>query len=96
MVAGSDSAWGNYTMGNHQLEIETHVIGGLSTMEAIVATTKDAAKSCWIDDRVGTLEEGKVADILVVDGNPITRIEDLRKIADVYQDGNLVNRGDFV
>jgi imidazolonepropionase-like amidohydrolase len=96
MVAGSDSAWGNYKMGNHQLEIETHVIGGLSTMEAIVATTKDAAKSCWIDDRVGTLEEGKAADILVVDGNPITRIEDLRKIADVYQDGNLVNRGDFV
>ena len=96
MVAGSDSAWGNYTMGNHQAEIETHVIGSMSSMEAIVATTKDAARSCWIDDRVGTLEEGKLADILVVDGDPIARIEDLRKVVDVYQEGSLVDRGDFV
>jgi imidazolonepropionase-like amidohydrolase len=96
MVAGSDSAWGNYKMGNHQAEIETHVTGGMTTMEAIVATTRDAAKSCWIDDRVGTLEEGKLADILVVDGDPIARIEDLRNVTDVYLDGGLVNRGDFV
>ena len=96
MVAGSDSAWGNYPMGDHQTEIETHVIGGMAPMEAIVATTMDAARSCWIDDRVGTLEEGKLADILVVDGNPVDRIEDLRNIADVYQSGEAVNRGDFV
>jgi len=96
MVAGSDSAWGNYTMGNHQAEIEAHVIGSMSTMEAIVATTKDSARSCWIDDRVGTLEEGKLADILVVDGDPITRIEDLRNVVDVYKEGSRVDRGDFV
>ncbi len=96
MVAGSDSAWGNYKMGNHQAEIETHVIGGMTNMEAIVATTRDSAKSCWIDDRVGTLEEGKVADILVVGGDPIARIEDLRNVTDVYLDGGLVNRGDLV
>ena len=96
MVAGSDSAWGNYPMGDHQTEIETHVIGGMAPMEAIVATTMDAARSCWIDDRVGTLEKDKLADILVVDGNPVDRIEDLRNIADVYQNGEVVNRGDFV
>ncbi|MCH8309855.1 MAG: amidohydrolase family protein, partial [Chloroflexi bacterium] len=96
MVAGSDSAWGNYKMGNHQAEIEDHVTGSMSTMEAIVATTKDAARSCWIDDRVGTLEEGKLADILVVDGDPITRIEDLRNVVDVYQEGSRVDRGDLV
>jgi len=45
---------------------------------------------------LGVIVPGTIADLLVVDGNPITRIEDLRKIADVYQDGNLVNRGDFV
>lgn len=96
MVAGSDSAWGNYTMGNHQLEIETHVVGGMSPMEAIVATTKDAARSCSIDDRVGVLEEGKLADILIVNGNPSSRIEDLRNVVDVYLGGDLVDRNDLV
>ena len=96
MVAGSDSAWGNYTMGNHQIEIETHVVGGMTPMEAIVATTKDAARSCRIDDQVGVLEEGKLADVLVVDGNPSSRIEDLRNVVDVYLGGDLVDRNDSV
>lgn len=94
MVAGSDSAWGDYTMGNHQAEIEAHVIGSMTPMEAITATTRDAARSCWIDDRVGTLEEGMLADLLVVDGDPTRRIEDLRNVVDVYQMGARVDRGD--
>ena len=62
-------------MGNFQAEIEAHVDVGMSPMEAIVSATGDSARSCWIDDTVGTLAEGKAADVLVVDGDPSTDIK---------------------
>ncbi|HAL48563.1 MAG: amidohydrolase family protein [SAR202 cluster bacterium] len=96
MVCGSDSAWGNYKMGNFQSEIEAAVIGGMSPMEAIVAATSDSARSCWADDTVGSLEPGKQADLLVVDGDPTHNIGDLRNIVDVIQGGATVDRSNFV
>ena len=63
MSAGSDSAWGHYQMGDFQTEIEAHAMAGMSNMEAIVSATRDAARSCWIADQVGTLEPGKQADV---------------------------------
>ena len=56
MVAGSDSAWANYPMGDFQTEIEAHVMAGMSNMEAIISATRDSAMSCRVDDTVGTLE----------------------------------------
>jgi imidazolonepropionase-like amidohydrolase len=61
-------------------------------MEAIVSATRDSARSCWIDHYVGTLEPGKKADILVVDGDPSTDIKALRNIQDIYVSGNRVIR----
>lgn len=43
-------------------------------MHAIVAATKTSAKVCRVDDKVGTLEPSKLADVLVVDGNPLDDI----------------------
>jgi imidazolonepropionase-like amidohydrolase len=43
-------------------------------MEAIVAATKTAAEACRVNDRVGTLEAGKAADLLVVNGDPLSDI----------------------
>jgi imidazolonepropionase-like amidohydrolase len=96
MACGSDSAWGLYTMGGFQHEIEAHVEGGMNPMEAIVSATSDAAKSCWMDSSVGTLEAGKLADILVVDGDPSQDVTALWNVADVFQNGTLVNRGNYV
>ena len=96
MAAGSDSAWGYYQMGDFQTEIEAHVIGGMSNMEAIVAATRDSARSCWVDTSVGTLEPGKQADILVVDGNPLEDINHLRRVADVFLAGDQIDRSNFV
>ncbi len=92
MSAGSDTAWGFYQMGDFQTEIEAHAMAGMSNMDAIVSATRDAAKSCWIDDSVGTLEQGKQGDVLVVSGNPNQDINALRNVADVYLAGNLVDR----
>jgi imidazolonepropionase-like amidohydrolase len=66
--------------------------GGLSAMEAIVAGTKNAADCCLLGTQVGTLEAGKLADMLVVDGNPledITVLQDSGRIS-VYKEGALV------
>jgi imidazolonepropionase-like amidohydrolase len=60
--------------GRNALELELLVRHGLSPMEAIIAATKTAAEACRVDDKVGTLEVGKAADLLVVDGDPLSDI----------------------
>ena len=96
LVCGSDSAWAYYEMGDFQSEIDEHVKVGMSPLEAIVSATGESARSCWIDGAVGTLEAGKQADVLVVDGDPSQDIAALRKVVDVFQGGELVDRGDYV
>ena len=96
MVAGSDSAWANYPMGDFQTEIEAHVMAGMSNIEAIVSATRDSATSCRVDDIVGTLEVGKQADVLVVDGDPTRDIADLRKVRDVFLAGSKIDRQNLV
>ena len=96
MSAGSDTAWGFYQMGDFQTEIEAHAMAGMSNMDAIVSATRDAAASCWVQDSVGTLEPGKQADVLVVEGNPAQDINDLRNVADVFLAGSRVDRSALV
>jgi len=66
--------------------------GGLSAMEAIVAGTRNAAECCLLGDQVGTLEVGKLADILLVDGDPLTDIKVLENPGriTVYKEGSRV------
>jgi len=61
-------------------------------MEAIVAASKNGALACFMGDRIGTIEPGKLADIIVVDGNPLTNIavlQDLEKIKLVMLGGKV-------
>ena len=70
---------------------------GFTPMEAIVAATKHGAEACFMGDKTGTIETGKYADIIVVDGNPLTDIkilQDVDKIKIVMLEGTVcVNRG---
>ncbi len=67
-------------------------IGSLSAMETIVAGTKNAAECCLLGDDIGTLESGKLADFLLVEGNPLDDISILQNVErlSVYKDGVLV------
>jgi imidazolonepropionase-like amidohydrolase len=79
----------------HELELMVEV--GMTPMDAILAGTRNAAVALGAADRLGTLQAGKAADLLVVDGNPL---DDIRVLADparillVVKDGQVVvNRG---
>ena len=96
LVCGSDSAWNCYKMGEFQKEILTHVEIGMSAAEAIRSATIESARSCGVDDTIGTLESGKQADLLVVDGDPVENIADIFNVVDVFQAGNIVDRNNFV
>lgn len=73
--------------------------GGMTPMQAIVAGTKVSAECCKVDHILGTLEAGKLADVVVVAGNPlddIASIADPKNILLVLKEGRTaVNRGQF-
>ncbi len=71
------------------LNIEFLVEGGFTPMEAIQATTRVAANGLGLGmgDRIGTLEPGKLADIISVEGDPLTEIRDLAKVRFIMIEG---------
>ncbi len=73
------------------VELEFMAEAGLSPQEAIVAATKTAAEVIGVSDQVGTLEPGKLADIVGVSGNPLADIRILQKMGLVIKGGELVH-----
>lgn len=63
---------------------------GLEPLTALQAVTSRAATALGIDDRLGTLEPGKLADVLVVDGDPLHDVMAIGKVNSVYKNGDLV------
>ena len=68
------------------IEMELYVRAGFTPLEAIRAATQTAARSMGATDR-GTLEAGKKADFLVLDGDPVANVRAARRIAQVWKDG---------
>lgn len=66
------------------------VEGGLTPAQAVVAATGDAAKAMGIGSLVGTLEPGREADLLVVDGRPDEEVTDVAKAVAVFKAGRQV------
>ena len=93
VITGSDSSWGDYQLGNTVYETELLVHAGYSHMQGLMSVTSRAAEALGVDDIVGTLEPGKQADILVVDGDPSKNVNDLWNVADVFFKGEKVERG---
>jgi imidazolonepropionase-like amidohydrolase len=71
------------------LEIELLARAGLGPHGAIVAATRTAAEVCRAADRVGTVEAGKLADLIAVTANPLDDIANLRRLALVMTGGRL-------
>lgn len=86
--------WYRYLPGPYIRELKNFVAAGWSVPEALVAATKTNSEILDMDDRLGTLEPGKLADVIVVDGRPDVSLDDLSKVDLVIRDGySVVERG---
>ena len=74
------------------MELEELVAGGLSPAAALRAATSDAARIIGVERDLGTLERGKLADIVLLDANPLDDIRNTRRISAVIQAGRVVDR----
>jgi hypothetical protein len=74
------------TLARHR-ELELYVASGFTPMEAIQAATIVPARVMHLDREVGTVAAGKRADLLIVDGDPLRRITDLRRVRLVVANG---------
>lgn len=85
--------WYRYLPGPYIRELKNFVDAGWSVPEALVAATKTNAEILDMDDRLGTLQPGKLADVLVVGGRPDENLDDLAKVEVVIRDGYKVVEG---
>ena len=89
LVTGTDpTGYGGCIAGyGNWRAIELLVEAGLSPVEAIQVATSNGAKLLGIEARTGSIEAGKAADLIIVNGDPSINISDLRKTEIVFKDG---------
>jgi len=81
---------GEFELGIPMYEVEQMSAAGMTPMQILVASTKNAAVVSGIEDQIGTLEPGRIADILVVSGDPLHDLQNLRNIRMVIHNGTII------
>lgn len=71
-------------------EIEWVVKAGMSPAQALIASTRRPAEMCGVADSLGTVEVGKLADLIAVEQNPLNNISALREVKLVLKEGTVV------
>ena len=93
IIAGTDTPWPYHLPGfSLHRELELLVEAGFTPIEAILTATKYAAEALRQDNNLGTLMEGKRADLVVLNTNPLEDIRAVRDIHRVLKDGKIVKR----
>ena len=80
----------NFDLGMPIHEIEWMQEAGMTPMQIIVAATKNGARSCNMENELGTLEAGKLADVLIVDGDPLVDIHALTSAHLILREGKSI------
>lgn len=65
---------------------------GLTPAEAIIAGTLNGARAAGMDDQIGSIEEGKIADLVLLGANPLRDIDNIWRIETVIAGGNIIDR----
>jgi imidazolonepropionase-like amidohydrolase len=86
IVPGSDTGLLGYGLDR---ELELYVQAGISPMEAIQSATIVSARVMKRDSESGSIEVGKRADMVLVEGNPLEKISDIRRVVSVITDGRM-------
>jgi imidazolonepropionase-like amidohydrolase len=82
--------WYTYMPGPYVAELQRYVQAGFTISEALVAATKTNAELLDMGSRLGTIERGKLADVIVVKGRPDADLENLANVDLVVRDGWVV------
>ena len=73
------------------LEMGLWARDGATPWQILVAATRNAAALCGVGDRLGTVEVGKLADLIVVEKNPLEHVSNVRRLQLVFKEGRLVS-----
>jgi len=93
VVLGTDYAGArqvDFDLGMPIHEIKWMQEAGMTPLQIIVAATRNGARSCNIEGELGTLEKGKLADVLVVDGDPLVDVHALTKARLILREGKSI------
>jgi imidazolonepropionase-like amidohydrolase len=90
MVAGSDSGCGNLAFGHLDYDLQLMVRGGMTPAQVLESATRITAEAIGFGDQLGTLEPGKLADLIAVDGDPSRDVTALSRVTAVFQGGRKV------
>jgi cytosine/adenosine deaminase-related metal-dependent hydrolase len=91
VVAGNDAGLPYTGFGSLWQELDAMMTGGMTAMQAMAAATRSAAQALGLEDRIGSIQVGKHADLLVVDGDPTADISALSRVRLVMQAGRIVS-----
>ncbi len=95
IMTGTDTSgngWATAGIGlHHELDVLVTEVG-LTPMQAIVASTHNTAEGYRLLDKLGTIEKGKLADLVIVNEDPLKDIRNLMKIDRVIKDGKIIDR----
>jgi len=89
---GTDA--GVFAHGMNYKEFEYMVEAGMPPMEAIKTATMATADLLGLSDKLGSIEKGKLADIIAVNGNPIQDITTMKNVVFVMKEGSIYKNGD--
>lgn len=70
-------------------ELENYVRAGIPEADVLKMATITSAEVCGYQDQLGSIEEGKLADLILLDGNPLENISDIRRVVLTIKDGNV-------
>ena len=90
LIGGSDCGWGAYPFGQFHRELDSMVDVGMPTDQAFLSGTRDAAQALGLGSEIGTIEPGKEADLLLVDGDPTQDLKVLGNVVGVFRAGERV------
>lgn len=94
LLAGTDVSWANpYTFAGFSLhdELSLLVEGGLTPYQALRTATINPARFLHATDSLGTVEVGKLADLVLLDADPLQDIRNTRKVHAVFLNGQLID-----
>lgn len=75
-------------------ELELYVEAGIPAGDVLALATLGAARVMKLETKTGSIEKGKIADLVLVDGDPLTRMSDVRKVVTVVREGVVFSSAD--